>query len=103
MHNIKIKIYNPETGKRIPIIPPIPLSALPFCVKIGKKFAKKANEEVEASVVDISDASNSMGFSLDKLSRTELKFLAKELKSCAPLTIVDIKQNGKPVINISIT
>ncbi len=98
MHNIKIKIYNPETGRRFPIIPPLPLGLLPFAVKVAQKFVKKANEEV-----DISDASKSMGFSLDKFSKAEAKFLAKELKSFAPFTIVDIKENGKPVVNISIT
>ncbi len=103
MHNIKVKIYNPDTGKRIPIIPPLPLSLLPFAVKIGLKFAKKANDECEISDADISEASGNMDFSLDKLSKAEVKFLVKELKSSAPFTIVDIKENGKPVINISIT
>ncbi len=103
MHNIKIKIYNPDTGKRIPIIPPIPLNSLPFFVKMGQKFAKKADEESKKAKLYASEIKENMGFSLDKLSKTEVKFLVKELKSCAPCTIVDIKENGKPVVNISIT
>ncbi len=103
MHNIKIKIYNPETGKRIPIIPPLPLGLFPFALKIGLKFAKKTKDKVETSDVDISDVADRKDSSLDTLSKREIKFLVKELKSCAPFTIVDIKKNGKPVVNISIT
>ncbi len=103
MHNIKIKIYNPDTGKRIPIIPPIPLSSLPFFVKMGQKFAKKADKEAKKANLYASEFKERMSFSLDKLSKAEIKFFVKELKSCAPFTIVDIKENGKPVVNISIT
>lgn len=87
MTKINIKVYNPDTGKRIVYLPPIPLGLISVALKIMEKLSKNKN-------MDIPDFN---------LSKNELKFLISELKNCAPLELIKVSIGEKPIVNISIT
>ncbi len=87
MTKINIKIYNPNTGKRIVYLPPIPLGFIASALKITAKFSKNKNMDIPNF----------------NLSKTDLKFLVSELKNCSPIELVKVSKGGKPIVNISIT